>query len=99
MTSEIHSTISVCEDCLFLHANGEIGADRPSDLPEPLSLITAPYTVTMGMANGEHADTCTVDDRSTGECDCENLGFRTTRCEGCGDWHHGDRYTMTLWRD
>lgn len=92
-------TISVCQDCLHEHANGEHDPDRPTDLPEPLSAIPAGYSVCLGMDYSEHADDCTEETRAQDGCECENLGFRTTSCDGCGDWHHGDRYAMTLWKD
>lgn len=97
MTSEIIDTIEVCQDCLHAHANGEYSPDRPADLPEPLCLIVAPYSVTMGMRDDEHSEYCRR--AEDGECDCEDRGFSTRRCEGCGDTHHGDRYAMTLWKD
>ena len=91
---EIVCEISVCSDCMYEHANGEIAHDRPADLPKPWALLEFGYTVSMG---GEHNDTCTDADREAG-CDCDDLGFRTSPCDGCGDDHHGDRYRFTLWR-
>lgn len=87
---QIVCEISVCVDCMFDHANGEIDPDRPADLPDVWSELPFGYDVTMG---GEHADDC---DRT--ECECGDLGFHTSACDGCGDWHHGDRFRFTLWR-
>jgi hypothetical protein len=25
----------------------------------------------------------------------DELGYSTSSCDGCGDWHHGDRFTAT----
>lgn len=94
--SEIVADLSVCIDCMLLHANGEYGPDRPDTEPEPLSKIDPGYSVTMGVT--EHADTCTEADREIG-CNCEDLGFRTSSCDGCGSYLHGDRYALTLWKD
>lgn len=94
MKSTILSEISVCTDCMLLHANGEFDPDRPTDEPEPLALITEGYSVTLG---GEHTDMCELNEY--GECDCDQLGFSGQPCQGCGSWLGGDRYLMTLWQD
>lgn len=98
MTSKILGRIDVCTDCIHVHANGECDPFRPEDLPDPLCLIVAPLSVTMGLAVDEHSEHCTATDREEG-CDCEHTTFSTYQCEGCGDDHHGERYALTLWSD
>lgn len=90
-TEEIVCEIGVCQDCMILHANGDVSPDRPVDLPALWSLLRFGESVTMG---GEHNEGCD----GTEDCDCGDLGFRQTSRDGCGDWHHGDRYRFTLWR-
>jgi hypothetical protein len=74
---------------MLIHANGETDPDRPADLPEPWSLIDfTQYNVAMG---GEHSDDCDPEN-----CECGDLGFSTSSCQGCGSGLHGDRYRFTL---
>lgn len=89
--------ISVCEECLLIHANGEGDPERPAELPDAWSLIRFAETVTMG---GEHNDGCPngIDGPPDTDCDCDNLGFSWSSCEGCGDTHGGDRFKFTLWQ-
>src|SRR5215216_2320849 len=95
MPDTIICDLSVCVDCMLDHANGEVSPDRPSDLPPVWGAIEPGYSVTMG---GEHNEECANFPEWQGEeCDCEDLGFRTSACEGCGDFHHGDRFLFTLW--
>jgi hypothetical protein len=96
MNEVVIDQISVCVDCMVLHANGEYDHDRDPSEPEPLSLIGPGYSVTMGVS--EHSEHCTEVDREEG-CDCDQLGFSWSRCEGCGSTLGGDRFALTLWRD
>ena len=77
--------LSVCTDCLHLHANGELPADADPTEPEPLSLIARDMLAGDSLAMGvdEHADTCTDEDRQAG-CNCADFGKRTSSCDGCG---------------
>lgn len=97
MRDEIIDEISVCADCMFVHANGESDLDRDPTKLESWALIGFGFNVTMG---GEHAEDCPNRDAVSSEvdCDCENLGFRWQSCEGCGSNLDGDRYKFTLWR-
>lgn len=98
MRNELIGEISVCIDCMFIHANGEYPgdpADRPTDSPEAWALIGPGYHVAMG---GDHRETCTDSDRENG-CDCDDLGFSHFSCEGCGQNLSGDRFKFTLFRD
>lgn len=92
----IHGKISVCTDCMLLHANGEYDPDRPESEPEPLSAIPEGFRVTLGITEEEHSEYCTPADREEG-CGCEQLGFSYWACEGCGSTLGGDRFAMTLW--
>lgn len=91
---ELISEIGVCTDCMIAR-EGDGDPDRPADLPREWSLIGLGYDVTMG---GEHADSCLESDREEHGCGCGDRGFTQSSCEGCGDHHHGDRFTYTLWR-
>ncbi len=97
-TEEIRDEISVCVDCLVMSANGECDPDRPADLPEPLSAIGFGMSITMGGTHNEGCPNRDTDSASFEDCDCDDLGFSTYACEGCGDYHHGDRYRFTLWQ-
>lgn len=92
--SVILGAISVCECCMFVHANGECCADDHER--EPLNLIGDGRSVTMGLTEDEHAENCTPADREDG-CDCESQGFSWQSCEGCGSSLGGDRFALTLW--
>jgi ribosomal protein L37AE/L43A len=94
----ILADIWACIDCTHAHANGEYNSDRPSDEPEPLSLIMSGQSVTLGLFSDQHADTCTPADRAEG-CDCEHDPYSTTPCGGCGSTLHGERYAMTIWQE
>jgi hypothetical protein len=97
MYGELMGEISVCVDCRQVEASGESDPERPADLPEPWGLIGFGYLATPG---GEHAEGCPngPDGPRDSDCDCEDYGYRTTSCEACGDYHHGDRFKYTLWR-
>lgn len=91
--TEMHSEIDVCTDCLILAANGETPHDADPNEPAPLALVTFGYYAAIG---GEHRDNCDRDDET--DCDCDQLGFSYSRCEGCGSGLAGDRHRMTLFR-
>lgn len=95
--SEILGQISVCTCCMLVHANGECCGEHEG--PEPLSLIGAGRSVTAGLSADEHSEHCTPEDRESGACDCEVLGFSWQSCEGCGSPLGGDRFALTLWVD
>lgn len=89
--------LSVCFPCLYVLANGEY--DDGEDTAERIGKAMAKlwpgevYDISPG-------GLC----RHTGmgilaeDCECDNLGFCTSRCETCGDTHHGERYAATLLR-
>lgn len=115
--SENCGTIWVCQCCMLMHANGECCANEQhrGDGSKPLSAITAPFTVAMGMGWEDHADECLThvirdleerfpdvdwpDVPGDYECDCETNTNSTSQCEGCGSYLHGKRHAMTLFKD
>lgn len=105
---KIIDTLSVCEPCLLVHANGEcgeihaqscpLGARMPEDNDECNCGAREPWSAYPGgdryvaMGTDEHSEYC--ERESDGECDCADLGFCTTRCDGCGSDLYGDRYAF-----
>lgn len=89
--------LSICVDCLMHLANGECGSchDDNGHDREPLNSIPNTDLVTLGTL--EHSEYCRRE--SDGECDCENLGFSWSQCEGCGSNLGGDRYAATGWEN
>jgi hypothetical protein len=86
--------VSLCTDCFLVLCNGECG-ERPEELPEPLCKL-AGHDLTPGVLR--HNDECEYDKGNReAECHCEDLGFHTSWCLGCGDWHHGDRFAALIW--
>lgn len=94
-------TVWVCCNCLHHAANGECGDCHNPDGHEggaPLSLLSVEACPGMGWEDhneGCHVFTSQGEDRD--ECACEERGFSTSSCEGCGSDFHGDRYAMTDW--
>jgi uncharacterized protein YdeI (YjbR/CyaY-like superfamily) len=72
--------------------------NRPADLPEVLSAIPEGMRLLPGRLNEDHS--C---DRGNGEdiegCDCEVDTFSRPECDGCGDWHHGERHAFIGWTE
>ncbi|MFF8629715.1 hypothetical protein [Streptomyces werraensis] len=104
MTTAVQTwTLWVCTNCLMHAANGECGdchREEGHEGGEPLSLVS--YRATLGMGYEEHHEEClryTLGSDVPGdyECDCEERGFSTSSCDGCGSVYHGDRYAMTEW--
>jgi hypothetical protein len=116
MALENYGTIWVCENCMRHHANGECGdchRDEGHD-QEPLSVVQAPFTVSLSVSWEEHHDGClrfilgnlNYSYREMEwpslpgdyECDCEVNTYSSNQCEGCATWLHGPRYGMTLFK-
>jgi hypothetical protein len=89
-------TLEICVDCMLVAANGECDPYRSGDLPEPLCEV-AGEDVVLGVDS--HCDDCLEVTRENGECDCDQLGFCQSQCQGCGDWHHGDRFAAVILRE
>ena len=96
MGAQETTTIWVCQDCLFVHANGE--SEGMPEGKKPFSLIPEGDTVALGMLWEEHSEDCP--NRAAGEhvddCDCEKQDFSMSDCEACGDVLAGDRHAMTI---
>lgn len=86
--------MSICVDCMAHLANGECGSchEESGHDREPLSAVPAENNVSLGMFAEDHAPDCNGED-----CDCENLGFSMSSCDGCGSTLGGDRYAATGW--
>jgi hypothetical protein len=93
-------TIWLCMCCMLIAANGEC-CDSPEhggDGCEPLSLIDPCEQLTLGLTAEEHHEDCPNHGEWQGEeCGCERVEFRTTSCEGCGSYLHGERNAAMLW--
>lgn len=90
-------TIHVCQDCLFVHANGE--TENENLEREPLSLLKG-MEISLGMSRDEHE--CQDEAGLTAferdeDCDCENTTFSWSACEGCGCTLGGSRHALTVW--
>jgi hypothetical protein len=91
-----------CQDCTLTHANGDshywtLSEDEREDLPEPLSAVRG-MEITMGMLDEEHDcfDPEKGEERPE-ECDCEEIVFTWSYCDGCGSSLGGERYAFTGW--
>ena len=86
--------ISICVDCMVLLANGETPDDdfRCDSSVTLLSLVEGQEVV----PGGDHNADCTPVVREALGCQCGDLGFCTTACDGCGSVMHGDRFKATI---
>jgi hypothetical protein len=88
----------LCIDCTIAEVYGDVSPYRPADLPEVLSAIPEGMRLLPGRLNEDHS--C---DRGNGEdiegCDCEVDTFSRPECDGCGDWHHGERHAFIGWTE
>jgi len=97
-------TVWVCQCCALSHANGECCADdtHGGDGIAPWSLVDdARYSVTAGLLWEEHHEECPNHQAGewVDECDCEDLGFSWSSCDGCGSTLGGTRRAHALWRE
>lgn len=91
-------TIWVCQDCMFMHANGEEPLDRPATEPELWNRFPLAAEISMGLGREEH-DCDYATGGEYGECDCEHQSFSWQSCDGCGSTLGGDRHAFTYWTD
>jgi hypothetical protein len=70
---------------------------------EPLSAIPEGHSVTAGIFQEQHDDSCPNRNCSNSsewiECDCGKISHSTSQCDGCGTYLHGPREAHTLWKD
>lgn len=83
---EIIATMSVCQCCMLVHANGECCDDDAHDT-EPWAQLPEGWHPAMGVE--DHNDGCDRDN-----CECGDLGFSWQSCDGCGSALGGDRYAF-----
>lgn len=89
----------VCTDCYFCH-HGTSEEERGEAYPENvLSLIPEDAEVTAGMMWEEHAEDCPnrIAGENVDECECEQITFTWSSCEGCGSALGGSRDALTVW--
>lgn len=86
--------LSICQCCMLLHANGECCAEECH--AQKHSKVPDGQHVTLGALTGECGHSWPEDAEAHTE-GCEDLGFRTSACDLCGDPLHGDRYAAALW--
>lgn len=95
ITAGNYATFWVCECCMLTHANGECCGGSVHEA-EPLSKIPGTADVSLGLLAEHHADTCTSENRESGECDCEHNTFSWSSCDGCGSLLGGTRDALTV---
>ena len=93
-------TLWVCDDCLFAEASGE-EREGPKPDREPWGLVEDSAEVTAGLLYSEHADDCPNREAEewVEECECEQVSFSWSACDGCGSQLGGSRHGYTLWLD
>jgi hypothetical protein len=98
---EIHA--ESCAETVSLTRGDFVTAKCDCGACEPLSEIPPGHSVTAGILQSEHDDSCPNRNRSNSsewvECDCGNLTYSTRKCDGCGTTLHGSREAHTLWRN
>lgn len=94
MGTIVTDLLRICTCCMLVTANGECG-EHCHDA-EPLSKVESGFHVTLGLLSEHHS--CGRERGETvDECECEQLGFSMSPCDGCGSSLHGDRFAATLW--
>lgn len=91
--------LRVCLVCVHLIANGEFndGTDAAEICGQAMARKWGNLTRDIVLGTAEHRDDCELDE--AGECNCEDLGFCTSRCDGCDDTTHGDRFAAAILGD
>ena len=81
----------VCTTCLIAQEGEPIGGE---DMSHAWALVPADIPITMGMMASEHPCGAPNDDDP---CDCEEITFSRSRCDGCGTYDAGTRHAFTVW--
>lgn len=101
MNDKFVCTIWVCQDCMFVHANGETGNESPDREPWEYLFDREPdgSSVTMGLTREEHECGWQDDEDSEcwQECECADTEFSWSQCQGCGSTLGGSRHAFSLW--
>ena len=85
-------TVWVCTDCYMAHHYGE--PTTTEEGLQPMSLLVD-FEVTDGLPANLHE--CSAAELASGDCQCGELNFSKTPCEGCGSTLAGAREALTLW--
>jgi hypothetical protein len=91
--------IWVCDDCLFLNANGEMPEDAytaDGELTERGQALHNSEANRIGSTIGAGHEDCDHADDDDSVRDCETIDFAIRRCESCGDGDAGRRRAMTV---
>ena len=93
--------LRVCEVCMSLVANGEYndGEDTAEVCAAGMEKKWGDLARHMCLGHSHDEDECGHVGESCpddADCDCENYGYSTSACDGCGDSDHGDRYAVTI---
>lgn len=86
---------------MLAHANGDACDCGEGDREHPsglMGLFDVPTieSVTMGMDYDEHS--CEDSEGRGTQCDCEEIPFSASQCDGCGSLLGGSRYAVTAWQ-
>lgn len=89
----------VCTDCYLTHHGYDEHELGTTPDREPLSLIPDDAEVTAGMLAEEHecAKREDYEAHRDEECECEQLTFTWSACDGCGSTLGGSRDALTMW--
>lgn len=86
----------VCVCCFIALVNGESCHCEDADgtqHPQGLMGEMSDCEPTPGMLREHHAEDCDP----YGDCDCEEIPFSHSPCDGCGSRLYGERYAVTGW--
>ena len=86
-----------CIDCIYVEANGSLPDYEPDREPWNLVRTDRGEMVILGMFTEDHAEDCTEDRRDSGMCNCEQIDFSRSSCDGCGSPLGGSRDAFTVW--
>lgn len=99
ISRENTQSISICVDCLFLLANGEVidaeGEDITLDHRCDVRRLWGDVEITLGSLQGSVECSC-ADPTWSDYPSCEPR-FSWSSCEGCGSSLGGDRVHATAW--
>lgn len=90
--------ISICTDCMFYIANGEVPEPNPLFDEWDIEIVQKNFSDIEGLCVGITTDNCEhdFDDQESYEAhveNCEHRGFMGwSQCSGCETWLAGDRF-------
>jgi hypothetical protein len=93
----------VCGDCRSVLVNGDASGNDPDWNEFEFNRVCQEYDITPGHPHNfpqwEHEIGCGHGSKpcpDDADCDCQDRGFRTSPCDACGTYLHGDRYDFTF---